>query len=178
MPPPPVLEAPWVAIWQADEGRYGFFLEALGFAQWELPEPSRDGWFHGNFNGEFCWRKLDSGAKSQAPPPLVQAPWCVHWSECDAKFVFANRNCGDLTWRCPPVVPDGWGARWCADEDVFYYVHVGTGRWFWELDVPVLQAARLLPNEQLRAADVKRGFGRAAVRVHPDKGGDWRLGRT
>ena len=70
------------------------------------------------------------------------------------------------------MVPDGWEARWCCDEDVFYYVHVGTGRWFWELDVPVLQAARLLPNEQLRVAEVKRGFRQAAVRLHPDKGGD------
>ena len=172
LPVPPVLEAPWVATWQANEACYGFFLEALGFAQWELPEASRDGWFHGNFRGEFCWRKLDSGATSQCPPPLVQAPWRVHWSEGKATFFFANENGGDITLHCPPVVPDGWEARWCDDEDVFYYVHVGTGRWFWELDVPVLQASRLLSNEQLRVADVKRGFKRAAVRLHPDKGGD------
>ena len=52
------------------------------------------------------------------------------------------------------------------------FIHVDSGRCFWELDVPVLQWLSLLPVESLSAVDVKSAYKRASVRLHPDKGGD------
>ena len=60
----------------------------------------------------------------------------------------------------------------CERQGLFYYRHVRTDRWFWGLDVPVLQERGLLPVARFSAADAKREFKRASLRLHLDKGGD------
>ena len=72
----------------------------------------------------------------------------------------------------PPATPAGWEAHWSETYAVFFYSRVSSGEWFWELDVPVLQASGLLPRERLFTADVQRAYKRVALRLHPDKGGD------
>ena len=58
------------------------------------------------------------------------------------------------------------------DAEQFMFIHVGSGRCSWELDVPVLQGLSLLPVEYLSAVDVKSAYKRASLRLHLDKGGD------
>ena len=76
------------------------------------------------------------------------------------------------TWDHPPATPLSWECSWSVDADQFVFIHVDSGRCFWELDVPVLQALSLLPVECLSAVDVKSAYQRASMRLHPDKGGD------
>ena len=78
----------------------------------------------------------------------------------------------ERTWEIPPSVPSGWEARWSEAQGSFYFRHERTDRWFWGIDVPVLQELGLLPVCRFILADAKRCFRLAAVRLHPDKRGD------
>ena len=167
------MEDPWVAAWVPDEERFGFYLDGLEFRQWAEPKSSVGGWFFGQMSdGVFRWRELATGATSDRPPPLVQAPWRALWSGPDGRFFFENTRTWQTTWEEPPSTPVGWEARWCDRHEEFYYRNEAHEQCFWELDVPVLQCAGLLENIELTAVDVRKAYKRAALRLHPDKGGD------
>ena len=148
-----------------------FYLDELSFAQWEVPEGSVNGAVYGRTSSGFCWRELASGATADRAPPLVQTPWSAQWDSFEQAFYFENPE-GEETFALPPIVPAGWRARWSDTHDVFWFMHESTGRTFWELDVPVLQSQQLLEVRDLLCRDVRRSFKRAALRLHPDKGGD------
>ncbi len=170
--PEPELEEPWVATWQPERECYGFFLDELNFAQWEKPVPSVNGWFYGQDRDsrEWQWRDPVTGATAGRAPPLVPEPWRAVWSADDEEFYF-ERPTGHWTFQELPWTPEGWET--CVDAgDEFFFRHVATGRMVWELDVPLLQAGGLLPRDFLVEADVKRAYRGAALRMHPDKGGD------
>ena len=175
-PPPPlpeygVLEAPWEVQWDNVAKAYCFFLRELGFAQWDVPVASVNGWFYGQTSSGWCWRELTTHSTADQPPPLVQEPWLARWHVCEEQFYFENPE-GEQTYLLPPTVPAGWRARWCGDNEKLWCLHEGTGRTFWELDVPLLQSQYLLGVGDLFCADVRRAFRRAALRLHPDKGCD------
>ena len=135
-----------------------------------------DGWFYGRTADGWCWRELATGFVSIRPPPFVQEPWRAQWDASEEAFYFNNPE-GEETFGLPPVVPDGWRARWCDRHSVFWFIHAPIGRTFWELDAPVLQSQQLLGVSDLVYSDVRRSYRQAALRLHPDKGGDqavWR----
>ena len=149
--------------------RRGFFfeLEGLRLSQWEMPSESERGWFCGrdHDSNEFVWRQTSTGQTSDRCPPLAPAPWSTVWDADKGAFFFERDGPGGFvsTWDDPPATPLGWECSWCVDADQFVFIHVDSGRCFWELDVPVLQGLSLLPVECFSAVDVKSAYTRAAV---------------
>ena len=141
-----------------------------------MPSESERGWFCGRDrdSNEFVWRQLSTGETSDRCPPLAPAPWSTVWDADMDAFFFERDGPGGFvsTWDHPPATPLGWECSWSVDADQFVFIHVDSGRCFWELGAPVLQGMSLLPVECLSAVDVKSAYKRASVRLHPDKGGD------
>jgi len=140
-------------------------------SQWDVPIESIDGWLHIRDGDRFVWLRPGCHAKLVCPPPVVAYPWEAVFEEDVGEFSFRRVYLEDH-WceEEPPRTPSDWVSAWSEEWGCFFYEHVGTGRSFWELEVPLLQWHGLLPvGTVLNLGDIRKAFKRFCLKCHPDK---------
>jgi hypothetical protein len=170
-PAPPIVPNGWEAVCCPDGDGFYFWHEELGRSQWDVPIESVDGWVHVRDGDGFAWMRTRCGAKLLCPPPVVAYPWEAVFDEGVGDFFFRRVDFQDH-WceKQPPRTPSGWVSAWSEEWRCFFYEHVGTGRSFWELEVPLLQWHGWLPvGTVLDLRDVHKAFRRFCLKCHPDK---------